>query len=48
MAVPKDSANQVDAVVSRTATNVHPHAVVMATAPVIPTMVNDFEMVNAL
>ena len=48
MSVPKDSANQVDAVVSRTTSNVHLHAVVMETAPLIPTTVNDFTMVNAL
>ena len=48
MDVPKDSANPGDAVVSRTTSNVHLHAVVMATAPLIPTTVNDFTMVNAL
>jgi hypothetical protein len=46
--VATESANQVDAVVSRTTTNVHPHAVVMATAPLIPTTVNDLKMRNAL
>ena len=48
MVVAKISANQVDAVVSRTTTNVHLHAVVKATAPLISTTVNDFKMLNAL